>query len=302
VITPKPVDTVTTTSAPQATTKPRPQLVFYIPLSTALVTLILLALAVVNGWLGPAAHVGAEFGEAARPGLIKQPVNTFSNFGFVFAGLLIGWRLRRGTYRHNVNPLTQTTFYPAFFASLVVFLGPGSMAMHATETHLGGRFDMLSMYLVAAFLTAYGMGRFFRLGWISFSILFVAVVVICVQAQGLPYSMPLVGYFGSFIFGVFIMVGTLFEALNSFLRKRNHDLKWGALSLGFLLLAFLIWKLWGHHAPTYSLVQAHGIWHLLCAVSTYCLFRYYVSESNSPSAVRHQAPPGASTANSCQYS
>ncbi len=260
-------------------TKPRSRLVFYIPLLTMLISMSLLALAIVNGWLGPAAHVGAGFGEAARPGLIKQPVNTFSNFGFVFAGLLIGWCLMRGTYSQNVNPLTQSTFYAAFFASLVVCLGPGSMAMHATETRLGGRFDMLSMYLVAAFLTAYAMERFFRLGWISFSMLFAAVVVTCVRVQNLPYSMPLVGYFGNFIFGFFITVGTVFEALNSFVRKRNHDVKWGALSLGFLLLAFLIWSLWGNHAPTYSLLQGHGIWHLLCAVSTYCLFRYYVSEN-----------------------
>ena len=270
-----------TIADPIAVTKPTSKLVFYIPLFTAIFTLMLLGLAVLNGWLGQAAHVGAGFGEASRPGLIKQPVNTFSNFGFVLAGLLIGWRLMRGTYSHNLNPLTQSIFYPAFFASLVVYLGPGSMAMHATETHLGGRLDMLSMYLVAAFLTAYAMQRFFRLGWIAFSILFVAVVVTCVYVQDLPYSMPLVGHPGSFFFGVFIAVGTVFETLNSFVRKRNHDWKWGGLSLGFLLLAFLIWNFSGHHAPSHSLVQEHGIWHLLCAVSTYCLFRYYVSENQS---------------------
>jgi hypothetical protein len=270
-----------TNADPLTMTRPTSKLVFYIPLFTAILTLTLLALAVFNGWLGQGAHVGAGFGEASCPGLIKQPINTYSNFGFVVAGLLIGWCLMRGTYNHNINPLTQSTFYPAFFASLVVCLGPGSMAMHATETHLGGRLDMLSMYLVAAFLTAYAMQRFFRLGWIPFSILFAVVLVTCTYVQDLPYSMPLVGYCGNFIFGVFITVGTVFEALNSFVRKRNHDWKWGGLSLGFLLLAFLIWNFSGHHAPSNSLVQEHGIWHLLCAVSTFCLFRYYVSENQA---------------------
>jgi hypothetical protein len=268
----------------QERTKPASKLAFYIPLCIALISLVLLFLAAVNGWLGEARHVGSGFGEASRPGLIKQPVNTCSNFGFVFAGLFIGWCLMRGTYSQNKNALTQHTFYAAFFASLVVFLGPGSMAMHATETSLGGRLDMLSMYLVAAFLTAYALERFFRLSWIAFSILFLAVVVVCVHVQNWPYSMPLVGYFGNFIFGLFITVGTVFEALNSFVRKMNHELKWGALSLGFLLLAFLIWNLSLNRAPSYSLVQGHGIWHLLCAVSVYCLFRYYVSEKPSRTA------------------
>ena len=117
----------------QEVPKPRSTLSFYIPLFVALISLTLFFLAVFNGWLGEWAHVGAGFGEASRPGLIKQPVNTWSNIGFVFTGLLIGWCLMRGAYSTNKNALTQSTFYSAFFASLVVCLGPGSMAMHATR-------------------------------------------------------------------------------------------------------------------------------------------------------------------------
>ena len=269
----------------QEVPKPRSKLAFYIPLFVALISLTLFFLAVFNGWLGEAAHVGAGFGEASRPGLIKQPVNTWSNLGFVFTGLFIGWCLMHGAYSPNKNALTQNTFYSAFFASLVVWLGPGSMAMHATETHLGGRLDMLSMYLVAAFLAAYAIERFFRLSWISFSILFVAVVAVCLYVQNLPYRMPLVDYSGNFIFALFIILTAIFEALNSFIRKMNHDLKWGALSLGVILLAFVIWKIsLLNNTPSYSLIQGHGIWHLLCAVSVYCLFRYYVSENPSRAA------------------
>ena len=45
------------------------------------------------------------------------------------------------------------------YACLVVLLGPGSMAMHATGSELGGNLDMLSMYLVAAFAAAYAAMR-----------------------------------------------------------------------------------------------------------------------------------------------
>jgi hypothetical protein len=154
------------------------------------------------------------------------------------------------------------------------------MAMHATETRLGGNLDLLTMYQVAAFLTAYAVKRFFQLSRPWFLLLFGTVVLLCLYVKDLPYSIPLVGNCGDFIFGLFICVGALFEALNSFVRRLNHDWKWCALSLGVLLLAFLVWNLSLDKTPSYSLFQGHAVWHLLCALAAYYLFRYYESEKS----------------------
>ncbi len=269
---------IETTAAPETTAHPKSKLVFYIPLFTAFASVALFLVAVSSGWLGEAAQVGTDFGEASRSGWIKQPVNTLSSLGFVFTGLFMGWRLMRGGCRQNANPLTRNTFFSAFFASLVVCVGPGSMAMHATETIIGGQLDLLSMYLVSAFLTAYAVERFFRLRRIWFWILFGAVVVLSVSVEDLHYSLPLVGNFGEFIFGLFIITAILLEALHLLIRKANHDWKWFAFCLGSLLLAFFIWNLSQPDIPSYSVFQGHAVWHLLCAVSVYCLFNYYVSE------------------------
>jgi hypothetical protein len=273
-------------------TSPRRKLDFYIPLLVALGSLTLLFLAAWRGWLGEWAHAGSQFGEAARPGWIKQPVNTWSNLGFVFTGLCIGWLLMRGDYSQNKNALTQTRFYAPFFASLVVYLGPGSMAMHATETRLGAHLDMVSMYLVASFLIAYSMTRFFRLNWLCFLLLFLAGVEVCLRVEKLPHWMPVVGYMGNFIFGLFIVVATLFEGLNSWIRKTNCDWTWGAFSLGVLLLALLIWKLSQDRTPTQALFQGHAVWHVLCAVSVYGVFRFYVSENPGPKGTNQARRPG----------
>ena len=269
----------TTTTALLLKSDERPsKLVFYLPLITAVTTLTLLLLAVSNSWLGRGAHVGTRFGEVSRSGLIKQPANTYSSLGFVFTGLLIGWRLKRGVIRAERKKLTQKTVFLSFFASLVVCLGPGSMAMHATETSWGGRLDLLSMYMVAGFLAVYAVWRFLGLARIWFSLLFGVVVGFCFAMQDAHYSMPLIHNFGDFIFGALIAVGALFEALNSYLRKLEQDFKWAALSLGVLLGAFLIWNLSLQQPPSRSLMQGHAVWHLLCAVAAYCLFRFYVSE------------------------
>ncbi len=255
--------------------------IFTITSLVAVVLLVLFFLALFNGWLGEWDHTGDAFCEASRPGLIKQPSNTWSNIGFIVAGLTMAWQLSRGRFNENRNIFTQSNFTAIFFSSLAVFLGPGSMAMHATETRAGGFLDMLSMYLVAGFSTSYAMQRFFNYGPQRFTIIFAAIVVLCVNVQGLPYRMPLVGYFGNFIFGVFVSMTVIFEALNSFVRKFDHEIKWGLLSLGSLLVAFLIWNLEKKtemFCNPYSLIQGHAIWHLLDALAVYFLFRFYVSE------------------------
>ena len=53
---------------------------------------------------------------------------------------------------------------------------------------------------------------------------------------------------------------------------------WGAV--GSIAVAFVVWNLSKNGAPLcdpHSLLQGHAAWHLLCAVSAYCLYRYWNS-------------------------
>lgn len=257
------------------------KIIFLFPLGTAIISLILFFTALVNKWMGEPAGNGANFCEAPHDGLVLQPFNTWSNIGFIVTGLYIGWVLSKGLYSKNRNALTQKAFYSTFFATLVVLLGPGSMAMHATTTRVGGFLDMLSMYLVAAFITAYAIERFFNLSAIFFMLIFGLVVGTCLYVQTLSYEVPLVGFIGSFAFAMFLILGGIFEALNSFVRKMQHEIKWGILAIAAMLLAFFIWNLSLSDSPycdPSALIQGHGIWHILNAVAVYCLFRFYVSE------------------------
>ena len=58
--------------------------VFTTTVIVAIVLLSLFFMAVINHWFGSGTNVGGAFCEEARTGLIKQPANTWSNFGFVF--------------------------------------------------------------------------------------------------------------------------------------------------------------------------------------------------------------------------
>jgi len=246
-------------------------------LATATVSTVLLVLGVRFGWLGPDVGRGATFCEAARDGWVKQPANSLSNLGFVVAGLAIGWRARDRALLGDTLPRLRGT--TTALACIVVLLGPASAAMHATQSDLGGRLDMLSMYLVAGFAAAYAVTRWWRRGRTLLWQVFLLLVAAC-QLVGLwDREIPVVMFAGNAAFGLLLVLAVVLE-VRLWRRGSPHtDLRWGAAALASMLVAFAIWNAsrnaW---CDPDSLLQGHAAWHLLGALAAYLLFRLYASE------------------------
>ena len=172
--------------------------------ATAVLSVALVLAAARWGWLGPDVGRGDGFCEAARPGWIRQPANSWSNLGFVVAGLAVAWyaadRARLGVTL-GAHPGLATAY-----AVLVVLLGPASMAMHATQTDLGGHLDLLSMFLVSGFALAYALMRFLRRGPGFLSAVFAVAVLAGMAVQLRGGSVPVLGHVGNAAFGVEILV------------------------------------------------------------------------------------------------
>ena len=240
-------------------------------------SIALLVVAIAQGWLGPDVGRGANFCEAARDGLVRQPANTFSNAGFVVAGLLVARRAGRLPDGAVVSPTVAT-----FFACVVVLLGPGSAAMHATQTEWGGHLDMLSMYLVAGFAASWAWVRWTRRGTTALVVAYVACVAACELVGLWPDPVPVVHYSGNLAFGVLLVVAVVLETRIWRRGETSIVFRHGVVALVAMLVAFTIWLLtnagW---CDPHSLLQGHAVWHLLCAVSAYWLFRMYASERHS---------------------
>ena len=244
---------------------------------TAVFSCGLLALGIWRGWLGADVGRGANFCEAAREWVVRQPANTFSNMGFVAAGLLIAWHAGiRGNIGTNLSMHRQLA---TAMACLVVLLGPGSAAMHATQSAIGGHLDMLSMYLFASFAAAYATMRWLRGGTQLLAATFVGGVAFCELVGLWGVKLPVVMHPGNAAFALLLVVATALEALIMRRSEAHARRRYAYASLASILTAFAIWnatKDW--LCDPHSLIQGHAIWHVLGAVSAYFLYRYYASE------------------------
>jgi hypothetical protein len=251
-----------------------------VAVGTGLVSLVVMYLAARDGWLGADVGRGSEFCEAARSGWLKQPANALSNLGFVAAGVLIGWHAGRPDGR-LARPGLATSY-----AVVVVLLGPGSMAMHATQTTLGGHLDMTSMFLVASFAAAYALMRGVARGPAFFASVFILALLVCELVERTPTELPVVMHAGNLVFGALLVLTIVVEVR---LRRRDQvsDVRWIVAAVASIALAFVVWNLSKNGAPLchpHSLLQGHAVWHVLCAVSAYCLYRYWNSAVTHPVA------------------
>lgn len=247
--------------------------------TTAVLSLTLVLAAARLGWLGPDVGRGDGFCEAARPSWVRQPANTWSNLAFVVAGLAVAWyaadRLRLGLTM-GAHPGLATAY-----AVLVVLLGPGSMAMHATQTDLGGHLDLLSMFLVSGFALAYALMRFLRRGPAFMAAVFVLAVVVGMAVHLRGGSVAVLGHLGNAAFAVQVLGAVGLEVALIRRGTPRQDVRFGVASVATLAVAFAIWTTGQRDHPWCrpdTLLQQHGLWHVLCALSAYLLFRHYAAE------------------------
>lgn len=236
-------------------------------------------------WLGPDVGRGAEFCEAFRPGWIKQPANSWSNLGFVVAGVVAGGHVASRGARSRLGLIMGA--HPGLaltYAVLTVILGPASMAMHATGTAWGGRIDQVSMFLLAGFAGAYAVLRLVRRGPLPFAVGFPALVVWAEGVRAGWWGGPdwaAFGNRGNSAFAVLLGIALVGEVVLALRRSARQDVGWGVAALLAFAGSFGVWNLGKVGSPwcdPHSLFQWHAVWHVGCAVAAYLLFRHYTGE------------------------
>lgn len=324
----------------------------YRPLAVAIAALAVFAVLFialgVNGWWTPAANEQAV-GEVSRwcervsGGLLREPLNTLGNLAFVAAGLAMFAVLARDTARGVTrrNPFMGNQTLALLYASAAVFLGPGSMLMHASHTFIGAWLDNLSMVIYIVIPWLYNLAVLGR--WSTRTFVYTYVSIVGVYAVGyvaiapdmginldlFEASIPLwiisefvvrfgspaarwlsgfVGFAVALAFGIppWIILGhpekywwvvlfwlpALVTRGPSGIRRTYTPWFWAGM-VSFLA-AYAIWttgKARSELCNPDSLLQAHAVWHLLCALATWCFFMFLRTQR-----FKRQGPTTAVTA------
>jgi hypothetical protein len=235
------------------------------------------------GFPGHPIHV---FCEIDSGGFFRQDANSVSALLFVYIGLAIAWRAGRRKAENlpaPPNPMTRSDFYPGVYALATIILGYGTVAMHGSLTSFGGFLDVSSMYIWVAFCVCYALIRIVRRGPILFLILYAALSAYLIQSTWRG-RLPVEEAFGGLIL-LAVMLELAYRIIN---RKRvRFENRWVLYTGISFFTAFGIWNLSLRGRPFYypdTLLQGHAVWHILCAVATWTIYRYYRSEQPADAA------------------
>jgi hypothetical protein len=301
---------------------------FYV---ASLISLLFLIIFFISSALGLIQSVESEtlIGEASRwcervsDGIFREPINTLSNLGFMVVGLYLFWILCNDD-KNTKNAFIAINPISILYASVVIYLGPGSMLMHGTNTEWGAWADNLSMimYIILPWLfNVYSMSKWtikqflitytaivfiysiwrwftdFELG-INFNLFGVSIALWVISEMLYKFWSPIFRLLSGFVgFLVLMLFGTMpnevFENFNEYWwiilfwlpavlsnekPKYSRTYKWFILGMISYLSAFAIW-LTGvpdhESCSPDSIIQAHGIWHLLTALATYFFFIHF---------------------------
>ena len=208
---------------------------------------------------------------------IRQWVNTWSNFSFVFFALMIWGRRRaiRSEAKYNFNMINTSHAMVAAYAISLLLIGLSSWFFHASLSFVGAWADLQSMYLLAIFIILYNLVRMEKLPKASFLWAYLFMNLIC----GL-FQFYYQAEFGRELFALLVAIATILEIYIQITTKVqiNKTLFWRALVI--LIIAFGIWILDRYKilCIPHSLLQGHALWHLLCSLSAWFIFLYYSSE------------------------
>ena len=210
------------------------------------------------------------FCEMPRSGsLIVQPANSWSSYGYAFAGFLMILLARGSNWRTSFHPTAATVF-----GVTAIFVGLGSVLLHATLTLWGQFFDVTGMYFTSGFMLVSAIACWRGLSGRQAAWLYAIIVGLLLV---LLYAMPEVR---RWLFAVILVAAIVLEMGFARRLRAGVNVSYYLIGIAVKAVAFAIWNLDQHGlacAPQ-SLLQGHAVWHLLGALALWFTFLYYRSE------------------------
>jgi hypothetical protein len=243
-------------------------------LSMAAISLLLAALGPDWSVYAPATCTATRcFCEMPRDGsLIVQPANSWSSYGYAFAGFLMILLARGTNWRTAFDPTAATVF-----GITAIFVGLGSVLLHATLTLWGQFLDVTGMYFTSGFMLVSALACWRGMSGRQAAILYGVIVGLLLVVL---YALPEVR---RWLFAVVLIAAIVLEMGFARRLRRGVKVRYYLIGIATKAVAFTIWNLDQNGlvcAPD-SLIQGHAVWHLLGAGALWFTFSYYRSEEET---------------------
>lgn len=231
--------------------------------------------------------------EAFSEGWIKQPINTWSGLGFLVCGLwvlFVAWldTGRTNTPEEQENPMFGRSFDTTLYAFVLILVGPGTVALHASMKNWGGWADTWTIGLWLVVAHTYSVTRWFRMkdGWRVVWLL----GTLLAWGAGLGWltwdtagtRQWVAPVFGGLWGGTELITWIWHTASDAGVnRKFTREVWWFWCLLGAFVAAFIFWGLWvpGNDAcDPASPFQGHALWHVCAAIAGLLAFFMWRSE------------------------
>jgi hypothetical protein len=228
----------------------------------------------------------ACFCERVRDGVVRQPVNTWSNLAFFLSGLAVvvvgGLDRLLGSRSDRLNPMRAHFVYPAILGGATALIGLGSIIYHSSMTFVGQSMDVISIYLLLGFMLVYNLARARDRGMSSG--VFVALYVFL--NAGLALMVVKWPVTRRYIFVALIAAILATEGVIRRTRRPAMSQPLFYAAVGSLALACFAWILDVTRVICWpdSWFQAHAVWHVLTATAADLVYLYFRSEDTEARA------------------
>ncbi len=219
--------------------------------------------------------------------LIRQPINTFSNFIYWLGALAIlrrGWKDQRNQKRYNL--VSANPFYSIMFGFILLYIFCASVFFHSSLIHFASELDFSAVYSLSLFPLMYFSHRVWLLAiGVPSNVRHTKSTVTVISAFSILYLLLTFflpdgtqNYVVLTIILLLVLFGIIVERKDP--GRTNHY--YLLASIGYILFAVMwfVFDVYKIICNPNSWIQPHSLWHFCSGVSAFYFYMYIRSERN----------------------
>ena len=221
--------------------------------------------------------------------MVRQPINTFSNFIYWIAAVAIlnrGWRDLGKTTRYNI--ISANPFYSLTLGVIMLFIFSASVFFHSSLIHAASELDFSAVYSLSLFPLMYFVHRVWllRIGVPSNQrhprSTRILIVIFSSAYLLLTFFLPSHGRLRDYVvLGIIIILILLGFIVERYDRgKTNHYYLLAAISSILFAVMWFIFDIHKVFCNPDSYIQPHSLWHLFSGIAAFYFYMYIRSEHN----------------------